>query len=193
MQETTAFPTDLEACHKLLRERDVVIAECRTAISERDVAITDRDVTISERDAALAAKDALVAQQNQQLTEQKETIAEYQLRLAAALQAAFRKRIERYLPDPNQLTIDFGNSPAVADAAEGIADAAFENVGGYRRRQQQPEPPRSEQLPAHLPRVEVLLPIPENERTCPEHGERQVIGYDWQETLKIVPPKLVVG
>ena len=185
MQETTAFPTDLEACHRLLRERDVVIAECRSAISERDVAI-------SERDAALAAKDALVAQQNQQLTEQKEKIAEYQLRLAAALQAAFRKRIERYLPDPNQLTIDFGNSPDVADAAEGIADAAFENVGGYRRRQQQPEQARSEQLPAHLPRVEVLLPVPENERTCPEHGEREVIGYDWQETLKITPPKLVV-
>ncbi|NCA25057.1 MAG: hypothetical protein EBS91_10780, partial [Betaproteobacteria bacterium] len=178
MQETTAFPTDLEACHRLLRERDVVIAECRSAISERD--------------AALAAKDALVAQQNQQLTEQKEKIAEYQLRLAAALQAAFRKRIERYLPDPNQLTIDFGNSPDVADAAEGIADAAFENVGGYRRRQQQPEQARSEQLPAHLPRVEVLLPVPENERTCPEHGEREVIGYDWQETLKITPPKLVV-
>jgi len=25
MHETTAFPTDLEACHRLLRERDVVI------------------------------------------------------------------------------------------------------------------------------------------------------------------------
>lgn len=80
----------------------------------------------------------------------------------------------------------------MTDAAEGIADAAFEHIGGYRRRQQQPQPARSEQLPAHLPRVEVLLPVPENERTCPEHGEREVIGYDWQETLKIVPPKLVV-
>ena len=185
MQETTSFPTDLEACHRLLREQSGAIAEYRSAIS-------DRDEAISERDAALAAKDALVAQQNQQLAEQKEKIAEYQLRLAAALQAAFRKRIERYLPDPNQLTIDFGNSPDVADAAEGIADAAFENIGGYRRRQQQPQPARSEQLPAHLPRVEVLLPVPENERTCPEHGERDIIGYDWQETLKIVPPKLVV-
>ena len=121
MRETTAFPSDIEACHQVLREQGVVITECRTAI-------TEREAVIAERDAALAAKEALVAQQNQQLIKQKEKIAEYQLRLAAALQAAFRKRIERYLPDPNQLTIDFGNSPDVTDAAEGIADAAFENI-----------------------------------------------------------------
>ena len=199
MRDTTAFPSDIEACHRLLREQSiaiheqgVVITECRTAITEREVLIAEREAVIAERDAALAAKDALVAQQNQQLIEQKEKIAEYQLRLAAALQAAFRKRIERYLPDPNQLTIDFGNSPDVADAAEGIADAAFANIGGYRRRQQQRAPARSEQLPAHLPRIEVILPVPEDQKICPEHGEREIIGHDWQETLKIEPPKLVV-
>jgi transposase len=34
--------------------------------------------------------------------------------------------------------------------------------------------------------------VPDDQKTCPEHGERQVIGYDWQETLEVVPPKLVV-
>lgn len=185
MHETTAFPSDIEACHRLLREQRGVIAECHTAIAERDV-------VIAERDTALAAKDALVAQQNQQLAEQKDKIAEYQLRLAAALQAAFKKRIERYLNDPNQLKIDFGNSPDVTDAAEGIADAAYENIEGYQRRQQQPQKTRNEQLPAHLPRIEVKLPVPEDQKICPQHGEREVIGYDWQETLEIAPPKLVV-
>jgi len=185
MHETTAFPSDIEACHRLLREQRGVIAECHTAIAERDV-------RIAERDTALAAKDALVAQQNQQLAEQKDKLAEYQLRLAAALQAAFKKRIERYLADPSQLKIDFGDSPDVADAAEGIADAAYENIEGYKRRPQQPQKTRCEQLPAHLPRIEVKLPVPEGQKTCPEHGEREVIGYDWQETLHVVPPKLVV-
>ncbi len=185
MHETTAFPSDIEACHRLLREQRGVIAECHTAIAERDV-------VIAERDTALAAKDALVVQQNQQLAEQKDKLAEYQLRLAAALQAAFKKRIERYLADPSQLKIDFGDSLDVADAAEGIADAAYENIEGYRRRQQQPQKARNEQLPAHLPRIEVKLPVPEDQKACPEHGEREVIGYDWQETLEIVPPKLVV-
>jgi hypothetical protein len=147
MRETTAFPSDIEACHRLLREQSIAIHEQGVVITECRTAITEREAAIAERDTALAAKDALVAQQNQQLTEQKEKIAEYQLGVAAALQAAFRKRIERYLPDPNRLTIDFGNSPDVTDAAEGIADAAFENIGGYRRRQQQREPASSEQLP----------------------------------------------
>ena len=178
MRTTTTFPSDIEACHRLLREqglslveKDNVIAECRTVI---------------------AAKDALVAQQNQQLVEQKDKLAEMQLRLNNALQAAFRKRIERYTADPSQLKIDFGNSPEVADAAEGIADAVLEAVEGYNRRKQRPVKARNEQLPAHLPRIEVLLPVPEDQKACPEHGEREVIGYDWQETLKIVPPKLVV-
>ena len=185
MSSQTTFPSDIEACHRLLREQNI-------SLVEKDVVITECRTVIAERDTALAAKDALVAQQNQQLAEQKDKLAEYQLRLAAALQAAFKKRIERYLNDPSQLKIDFGDSPDVADAAEGIADAAYEAIDGYERRRQQPQKPRSEQLPAHLPRIELKLPVPDDQKTCPQHGEREVIGYDWQETLEIVPPKLVV-
>ena len=185
MHTTMTFPSDIEACHRLLRERDVVIAECRTTIVEKDNVITECQTVI-------AAKDALVAQQNQQLVEQKDKLVEMQLRLNAALQAAFRKKIERYTADPSQLKIDFGNSPEVADAAEGIADAALEAVEGYNRRKQKPVKARNEQLPAHLPRIEVLLPVPEDQRFCPEHGERTVTGFDWQESLQIVPAKLVV-
>jgi hypothetical protein len=54
----------------------------------------------------------------------------------AALQLAFRKKIERYLSDPKQFVLDFGDSPEVVDAAEGIADAALETVAGYERRKQ---------------------------------------------------------
>ena len=110
----------------------------------------------------------------------------------AALQLAFRKKIERYLVDPQQFILDFGDSPDVVDAAEGIADAAVEAVAGYKRRRPTSEQPRSEQLPAHLPRYEVKLAVPEDQKTCPTHGDREVIGYDWQETLEVVPPKLVV-
>jgi transposase len=88
--------------------------------------------------------------------------------------------------------LDFGDSPEVVDAAEGIADAALETIAGYERRKQATEKARSEQLPAHLPRYEVKLDVPEAQKTCATHGERQVIGYDWQETLEVVPPKLVV-
>jgi transposase len=126
------------------------------------------------------------------IRDQAERIATLQAERDAALQLAFRKKIERYLPDPKQFVLDFGDSPEVVDAAEGIADAALETVAGYERRKQAAEKARSEQLPAHLPRYEVKLDVPEDQKTCATHGERQVIGYDWQETLEVVPPKLVV-
>ena len=119
-------------------------------------------------------------------------IAKLEKERDAALQLAFRKKVERYVNDRQQFVLDFGDSPEVADAAAGIADAALEMVGSYERRKPATEKPRNEQLPAHLPRYEVKLPVPAHLKTCPTHGERKIFGFDWLETLEIVPPKLVV-
>jgi transposase len=164
MAAESSYPNDLAGCHALLAEQ------------QRELAMMDR----------------LIAQQVSQLEEQKAEIAKVSAERDQALQLLFRKKMERYLEDPQQFVKDVGDDPDVIDAAEGIADAALESVGGYERRKQIPKKPRNEQLPAHLERCEVKLPVPDDQKTCPEHGERQVIGYDWQETLEVVPPKLVV-
>jgi len=39
MHETMVLPSDIEACHRLLREQGVVITKCRTAITEREAVI----------------------------------------------------------------------------------------------------------------------------------------------------------
>jgi transposase len=142
--------------------------------------------------ALIAKQQRLIQRQTDLLEDQKIEIAKLAKERDAALQLAFRKKIERYLADPKQFVLDFGDSPEVVDAAEGIADAALETVAGYERRKQVAEKARSEQLPAHLPRYELKLDVPEHQKICATHGERQVIGYDWQETLEVVPPKLVV-
>jgi len=142
--------------------------------------------------AMLVKQQHEIQRQTDLLEDQKIEIAKLEAERDAALQFAFRKKIERYLPDPKQFVLDFGDSPEVVDAAERIADAALETVAGYERRKQTAEQAKSEQLPAHLPRYEVKLDVPEAQKTCAAHGERQVIGYDWQETLEVVPPKLVV-
>ena len=142
--------------------------------------------------AMIETQDRIIARQTDLLEDQKTEIAKLEKERDAALQLAFRKKIERYLADPKQFMLDFGDSPEVTDAAAGIADAAVESVAGYERRKQGTEKPRNESLPAHLPRYEVTLDVPESMKSCPTHGERQVIGYDWQETLEVVPPKLVV-
>jgi transposase len=133
-------------------------------------------------------------QKNLSLQQQNETL---QLEMAELIRRAFQKRSERYIQDPGQLAIDFGNSPEAADAAAGLAEAVAESQGptievkGHTRHKK-PNKPRNEQLPAHLPRYEVELPIPDTVRFCEEHGERKVIGYDYRETLEYIRPQLRV-
>ena len=126
--------------------------------------------------AMLRTNNYLIEQQAQRLEDQKIEIAKLEKERDAALQLAFRKKIERYLADPKQFVLDFGDTPDIVDAAEGIADAALETIGGYERCKQAEAKPRNEQLPAHLPRYEVKLEVADDQKTCAEHGERQVIG-----------------
>ena len=49
------------------------------------------------------------------------SIAKLQAERDAALQFACRKKIERYINQPKQFVLDFGDTPDVVDAAEGIA------------------------------------------------------------------------
>jgi len=83
-------------------------------------------------------------------------------------------------------------------AADGLADAAAEQEAAEAfeeitvRRRRQPRKPRSEQLPEHLLRYEVIAKAAAEEQHCAEHGPRQLIGYDVTETLEFERPKLRV-
>ena len=150
----------------------------------------------------LAACQTLIVEQARAITEQSEKITgleqqvrEQQLTISELLQRAFRHRSERYLEDPNQLKLDFGNTPEAADAAAGLADAVEEAeliVAEHKRRKRVSKKPRSEQLPEHLPRYEVEAPVPDDVKHCVQHGQRKLIGHDRVETLEFERPKLKV-
>ncbi len=101
-------------------------------------------------------------------------------------------RSERH-DDPDQQQLDFGDDPAMQD---GLTDAAAEQAEVseefFVRRKKQPRKVRNEQLPAHLPRYEVIAPTTPDQEQCATHGERQLIGYDTTETLEFERPKLRV-
>jgi transposase len=123
------------------------------------------------------------------LRQEKERI---QAEFALYVQRIFARRSERYINDPNQLKLDLGDDDHAADAAEGLAQAVEEagiEVKGHVRR---PRKQRDESLPENLDRYEVEADVPEDVRKCPEHGPRQLIGYDTTETLEFEPPKLRV-
>ena len=171
MTSATAFPDDLAACHMMLAEKEA---------------------TLADNARALAAKDGVIEQLEDRVEEQNRELAKVSAERDAALQLAFRKRQERYIDNPNQFLLDFGDTPDTRSFVEGIADAADEQEDTPARRKKRPRKIRNEQLPEHLPRYEVQLDVPEDKKTCHSHGERKVIGYDVQETLEAVPAKLVV-
>jgi transposase len=145
--------------------------------------------------ALLVEQARAIVEQGEKIREQARTIQEQQLTIGELLQRAFRHRSERYLEDPNQLKLDFGNTPGAADAAAGLADAAEEAevvVAAYQRRKHKARKPRSEKLPEHLPRYEVEAPASDEVKHCATHGPRKLIGYDRVETLEFEQPKLKI-
>ena len=136
-----------------------------------------------------------VGEQSQTITELNQQAEEQQLTINELLQQAFGRRRERYVADPNQMKLDFGNTDEAGDAADGLAEAIEQAeliVGEHKRRKQVPKKPRNEQLPPHLPRYEVKAEVPDDVTHCETHGERKPIGYDRIETLEFERPKLRV-
>lgn len=138
----------------------------------------------------------LVLQQRQQLAKSEQEYATLQLAFNKLLQQRFGQRSERYIANPDQLRIDFGDSDEGADAALGLADAVEDleqTIPEHTRRR--PRTQRDEGLPEHLPRYEVTAEVPETVKNCPTHGERTLLPesmWDRTETLEFERPKLKV-
>jgi transposase len=143
----------------------------------------------------IAACHALLVEQARTITQLHQRVQEQDLTINELMQRAFRHRSERYLEDPNQMKLDFGDTPEAADAAAGLGAAVQEAeilVKAYKRRKRLLRKPRNEQLPAHLPRYRVEVPASDEIKHCAQHGERKRIGYDEVETLEFERPKLKV-
>jgi transposase len=159
-----SLPQNLAACHALIAANEALLAEQSAALV--DLQVTRE--TLSQENAEL------------NLTIQK---------LLAQLRGHRSERHE----DPAQQQLDFGQDMSVQD---GLADATTEQEAEtedivVRRRKKQSKR-RSEELPAHLERYEVVAEVPAADQQCLDHGPRQLIGYDVTETLEFQRPKLRV-
>jgi len=150
------------------------LAACHTLIAEISTALLN-----------LSATREQLSQENQELhlTIQK-------------LLARLRGHCSERSVDPNQQQLNFGDGLSDAAVQDGLADAAAQAeqiLQEYTvRRTLKKRKPRTEELPAHLPRYEVTAPVPPGQEHCAEHGPRQIIGYDLTETLEFERPKLRV-
>jgi hypothetical protein len=162
--------TPIAALH--LQQMTEVIAEQNASLASLQV---ERDSFLAERDLIREKHDAAQAE-----------IEKLRLLIRQLQRGQFGRRSEKLDPDQLQLGLeDLEQTVAAAEAAQ--EEAA---------RSSTPRPPRVRRrnlgaLPAHLPRVEVLVDV--EDKSCPCcGGALHVIGEDTSEMLDIVPARLRV-
>src|SRR4051812_23425848 len=151
------------------------VAEVAAIERSRNIALEiERDTAMAERDAVRAERDAAQAE-----------IEKLRLLIRQLQRGRFGRRSERLDPDQLQLGLED------LEQAVAAAEAAQEEVTA---RSGTPRPPRARRrnlgaLPAHLPRVEVLVDV--EDKGCPCcGGALHVIGEDTSEMLDLVPAVL---
>ena len=156
---------------------------------------------LQKNDAQLSATSEQLSAINQLVQAKDDTIRQLEIKLDLAQkdylklwQERFLARSERYLADPDQLRLDFGDTEEAADAAAGLHEALEEAdlIPAHRRRKPKP---RSEAFPAHFPRTEIIVDAAEADKTCPTHGEKQLLPesmWDVREKLIYTPPTFYV-
>lgn len=156
------------------------------------------------QDATRLPKDvdachALILEQAQTLVELQSSreslsqeVQELELAVTKLLARLYGNRSERFIEDPNQLSLDFGDDPAAQGALVDAAAEAREIIEEYTVRRRKGRTSKSEKLPPHLPRYEVTAKVPDELKVCALHGPRTLIDYDKTETLEFERPKLRV-
>src|SRR3954454_23508960 len=164
------------ALDDLPRDPDWLLQQLRQVA---EVAATERSRNIAleiERDTVMAERDAAQAE-----------IEKLRLLIRQLQRNRFGRRSEKL--DPDQLQLGLEDLEQTAAAAEAAQEAATKGSDA-------PRPPRSRRrnlgaLPAHLPRVEVLVDV--EDKSCPCcGGALHVIGEDTSEMLDLVPAQLRV-
>ena len=129
------------------------------------------------------------------LTESSQENEELKLTMTKLILQLQGHRRERVVVDPNQLPLDFGDDPTAKDTQAEVLAQAQKIIIEYTVRREikkKTKSPRDEKFPAHLPREEKVLDVPASQKECPEHGPKELIGYDTTETLVFERPKLKV-
>ncbi len=148
--------------------------------------IAEHGSTLAEREREAAIHQAIIAEQRETIDQQHRRIEQYDHRLGELLRKLYGRRSEKI--DPAQLLL-FGqaiDAPADAPAEASSADEPEQPPVRRRRR-------KVRDIPDDLPVQQVIHDIPEDERPCPQCGERREdIGQEISRQLEYVPASLHV-
>jgi transposase len=150
-----------ERADSLPNDLDTLQALVRRTLDERDAVIVERDTARAERDRVIDQNDRL-----------RHLLRQLQ-------RARFGRSSEKLDPDQLQLALE----DIEQELARGEAEEQKSAAPKSRRARRQGE---RQSLPAHLPRVEVVI-APEDTHCPCCHGPMHVIGEDTSERLDVIP------
>jgi hypothetical protein len=112
-----------------------------------------------------------------------------QQRLEKLLRERMGRKSEKIPAGQLRLFLEEALAAAESDAAEAEAPAADATIPApvERLKKKRGKPTGRRPFPADLPREEMVLEPPTEERTCPLHGTKTAIGHERSEMLEWVP------
>jgi len=171
------------------------LADRNQQLAAQDEQLQAQDEQLRGKDEELRKLDVKLQEQTKQIETLQNQNEEWELAYNKLLQKRFGNHSERYISNPDQLRLDFGDTDAAADAADGLADAVEELEQTIPEHKRRVRKKRDESLPAHFPRHEKVADVPDAIKNCSEHGERTLLPrdmWDRQETLVYKPPEYYV-
>lgn len=185
MNDGTSLPQELDACHQL-------IEQLSSRLQRQDAELQQQARDLQSRGAFVEEQSRTVVDledSRQQLSQENE---ELKLTVRKLMERLYGRRSERFIADPDQLPLDFGDD--VAAAAEALAEAVLEaertieEVESRRKaKRRKQKRVRDEKFPAHLPRYEKTIDLTDDQKVG-----KTFLGYDEVETLEFERAKLRV-
>jgi len=178
MNDGSSLPPELDACHRLIEQLSAEREQLSSRLQSQEAFVQEQSRTVLD-----------LADSRQQLSQENE---ELKLTVRKLMERLYGRRSERFIADPDQLPLDFGDDPAAA--AEALAEAVLEaeqtleEVESRRKRKRRKQKRgRDEKFPAHLPRYEKIFDLPDDQK-----AGKTFLGYDEVETLEFERAKLRV-
>jgi transposase len=184
MNDGSSLPAELDACQRLIEQLSSRVQAQDAQLHQQAHELESRAALAQEQSRTVVDLEA----SHQQLSQENE---ELKLTVRKLLERLYGRRSERFVADPDQLQLDFGDDAAAA--AEALAEAVLEaertieEVQSKRRANRRQRRVRDEKFPEHLPRYEQIVDLPEEQK-----AGKTFIGYDEVETLEFERSRLRV-
>ena len=110
MNDGSSLPQDLDACHRLIEQLSSQLEQQARDVQSREAFVQEQSRTVVDLEAS-----------HQQLSQENE---ELKLTVRKLMERLYGRRSERFMADPNQILLDFGDDAEAA--AEALAEAVLE-------------------------------------------------------------------